>query len=92
MAQQLAHALLLEYARIPLQSEGSPASTSVDEFIAANYPKDLKEFLRKVLTAADKAAELDGVSARNKVWWPIVKAVVRATVKVVEAVNQRDKR
>lgn len=36
-----------------------------------------------MLAAADKAAELDGVSARNKVWWPIVT--------VVDAVNQRDK-
>ena len=143
-----AHALLLEYARISLQSEGSPGSISVDEFIAANYPRDLKEedhrllegalylqmvsllarmcdpysteemleletrslptarlgsayftsilaetkeqarkdpeFLREVLAAADKAQELDGVAARNKVWWPIVK--------VMEAVNRRDKR
>ncbi|GEL70255.1 hypothetical protein [Myxococcus virescens] len=42
------------------------------------------EFLREVLAATDKAAERDGVSARNKVWWPIGKAV--------EAVSQRDKR
>lgn len=33
-----AHALLLEHARITLESEGSPGSISVDEFIAANSP------------------------------------------------------
>ncbi|WP_225888206.1 ABC transporter ATP-binding protein [Myxococcus xanthus] len=70
--------LELETRSLPTERLGNAYFSSILADTKARARKD-PELLREVLAAADKAAELDGVSARNKVWWPIVKAGGGAT-------------